>query len=158
MKPKAKKILNNVLTTVLGLGTLFGVYLFSLTARLGLFVTVFPDFTNTLGLNALDIISAALLIVLSVIVALPLVLTIYQLPGKRWSMTRSVALLLWPYLVFSFLVFYASILIVTQFNWLAVVGPNKQPHLLISGLAVSIMLSGSYYWYAKRIKKTLLLK
>lgn len=159
MQPQTKKILNNILTTALVLGTLFGIYLFSLAARLGLVVAeVWPDLSNRFSLEASEIILSALLIILSLIVSVPLVHIIWKSPGKRWSVTRSAVLLLWPYLVFSFLVFYISIFIVTELNWLAVMDPNKQPHLLISGLVVSIGLAGSYYWYVKRIKKTLLLK
>lgn len=159
MQSQTKKILNNVLTTILVLGTLFGIYLFSLAARLGLVVTeVWPDLSSRLSLETAEANLSVLLIILCLIITIPLALIIWKSPGKRWSVTRSAALLLWPYLVFSFLLFYISIFVVTGFNWLAVMGPNKQPHLLISGLVVSIGLAGTYYWYVKRIKKTLLLK
>lgn len=158
MKPKAKKILNNVLTTVLGLGTLFGTYLFSAAATIGLIFVVFPDSIGRLTYKASAIITFVLLIAISLIILIPLIRVIWQSPGKRWPTTRSASLLLWPYLVFSYLVFYFSILLTTQFNWFAVMGPMQQPHLLISGLVVSIGLAAAYYWYVKRIKKTLLLK
>lgn len=158
MRPEAKKILNNLLTAMLALGTLFGTYLFSVAATVGLILTVFPDSIGTLNFKTSAIVTLTFLISISLIVLIPLARIIWQSPGKRWATTRSVSLLLWPYLVFSLLVFYFSILITTGLNWFAVVGPNLQPHLLLSGITVSAGLAGSYYWYVKRIKKTLLLK
>lgn len=156
MQNRAKKIISNTLTVLLALITAWGIYLFSMAAYLGLVSAIFPNAFNRVNLVS-EFLSKSILITISAIVVIPLVLIIVKSKNKRWETTRSISLLLWPYLVFSFITFYLSLFLVTQLNWFAVVGPNKEPHLFISGLFVLIVLASAYCWYVKKIK-TLLLK
>lgn len=156
MQPKVRKILNNSLTAVLVLGTLFGTYLFSVAATFGLYLAVFPGI-GSLSYLASTIITFGFLVTISLIILIPLARFVWLSPGKRWATTRSVALLLWPYLVFSLLFFCLAAIITARLNWLPILGPTNVP-LQLSGAIFSIGLAKSYHWYIKRIKKTLLLK
>lgn len=158
MQNKIKKIFNNSLTVFLVLGTLFGLYLLSVFAIFGIMLTLMPEpFSSRQILPTASPISKVIMISIVTIILLPLLRIIRQSAGKRWEITKSVTLLFWPYLVFSFILYYLSVFLVTQWSWFAVVGPNKEPHLFISGLFVSIVLASTYFWYVKKIN-TLLLK
>lgn len=143
MKTSLKSIFTKVATIILALITLGGIFIFSMFGISGVLFSL-GSFDNP----QLDETSFYIILsIIAVIILGPIALLIAKARGRRWSVTLSAFLLLWPYLVSGLILIYLSITLAEYTGWFDQGSEFSSKKLAYFCRAVSLFLASAYYLY-----------